>query len=128
MGANHAQNQTVVTRRRCADRRCDRRSNIVGKPLAQLLLRENRGVTIAHSQTRELPEECRRAGILVAAVGLPGMIRGAWIKPGATVVDVGINRIVGIEGKTRLVGDGAFDECPGQVVEVNPCSAESRLR
>lgn len=96
------------------------RSNIVGKPLAQLLLRENCTVTIAHSRTRELPEECRRADILVAAVGSPEMIRGAWIKPGATVVDVGINRIVSIEGKTRLVGDVAYDEVQGIAGMITP--------
>ncbi len=89
------------------------RSNIVGKPMAQLLLRESCTVTVAHSRTRDLPEVCRRADILVAAVGRPGMVRGDWIKPGATVIDVGINRIPAPErgeGKTRLVGDVDFDE------------------
>ena len=86
------------------------RSNIVGKPLAQLLLNEHCTVTIAHSRTRDLPAVCRGADILVAAVGRPGMIRGDWIKPGATVIDVGINRIEGEGGKTRLVGDVATDE------------------
>jgi methylenetetrahydrofolate dehydrogenase (NADP+)/methenyltetrahydrofolate cyclohydrolase len=85
------------------------RSNIVGKPMAALLLRENCTVTIAHSQTRNLPEECARADILVAAVGQPRMIQGDWIKPGATVIDVGINRIDASDGKTRLVGDVDFD-------------------
>jgi methenyltetrahydrofolate cyclohydrolase (EC 3.5.4.9)/5,10-methylenetetrahydrofolate dehydrogenase (NADP+) (EC 1.5.1.5) len=87
------------------------RSNIVGKPMAQLLLGENCTVTIAHSRTRNLPEVCRRADILVAAVGRPGMIPGDWVKPGATVIDVGINRIPAPEkgeGKTRLVGDVDF--------------------
>ena len=86
------------------------RSNIVGKPMAQLLLGENCTVTVAHSRTRDLDAECRRADILVAAVGRPEMIRGDWIAPGATVIDVGINRIDAGGGKTRLVGDVAFDE------------------
>lgn len=89
------------------------RSAIVGKPMAQLLLAENCTVTVAHSRTRDLPAVCRNADILVAAVGRPQMIKGDWIKPGATVIDVGINRIEapgkGV-GKTRLVGDVAFDE------------------
>ena len=83
------------------------RSNIVGKPMAQLLLRESCTVTIAHSQTRDLADICRRADILVAAVGRPRMIPGDWIKPGATVIDVGINRIEE-DGRTRLVGDVDF--------------------
>jgi methylenetetrahydrofolate dehydrogenase (NADP+)/methenyltetrahydrofolate cyclohydrolase len=86
------------------------RSNIVGKPMALLLLGENCTVTVAHSRTRDLAGECRRADILVAAVGRPEMIRGDWIKPGATVLDVGVNRIPKGDGKTRLVGDVAFDE------------------
>lgn len=85
------------------------RSNIVGKPMAQLLLGESCTVTIAHSRTRDLAEECRRADILIAAVGRPQMVPGDWIKPGATVIDVGINRIDAGEGKTRLVGDVDFD-------------------
>ena len=86
------------------------RSNIVGKPMAQLLLQENCTITIAHSRTRDLPEVVRRADIVVAAVGRPQMVRGDWLKPGATVIDVGINRItVDNEGKTRLVGDVDFD-------------------
>lgn len=87
------------------------RSNIVGKPMAQLLLRESCTVTIAHSRTRDIEEVCRRADILIAAVGRPEMIRGDWIKPGATVIDVGINRIPAPErgeGKTRIVGDVHF--------------------
>lgn len=83
------------------------RSNIVGKPMAQLLLGESCTVTIAHSRTRELPAVCRAADILVAAVGRPEMIPGDWVKPGATVIDVGINRIER-EGKTKLVGDVEF--------------------
>jgi methylenetetrahydrofolate dehydrogenase (NADP+)/methenyltetrahydrofolate cyclohydrolase len=86
------------------------RSNIVGKPLALLLLAENCTVTIAHSKTRDLEEECRRADILVVAAGRPQMVRGAWIRPGAVVIDVGINRIETDDGATRLVGDVAFDE------------------
>ncbi|PPR30825.1 MAG: Bifunctional protein FolD protein [Alphaproteobacteria bacterium MarineAlpha9_Bin6] len=86
------------------------RSNIVGKPVAQLLLQENCTVTVAHSRTRNLAELCRRSDILVAAVGRPEMIRGTWIKPGATVIDVGINRIAGSNNTTRLVGDVSFDE------------------
>ena len=86
------------------------RSNIVGKPMALLLLGENCTVTVAHSRTRDLAGACRRADILIAAVGRAEMIRGDWIKPGATVIDVGINRIPKDGGKTRLVGDVAFDE------------------
>jgi methylenetetrahydrofolate dehydrogenase (NADP+)/methenyltetrahydrofolate cyclohydrolase len=92
------------------------RSNIVGKPMANLLLQENCTVTIAHSKTRDLPAVCREADILVAAVGRTEMVRGDWIKPGATVIDVGINRmpsrdpVKAAEGKTRVVGDVAFDE------------------
>ena len=85
------------------------RSNIVGKPMAQLLLRESATVTIAHSKTRDLPALCRRADILIAAVGLPEMVRGDWIKPGATVIDVGINRVAKDLGG-KLVGDVAFAE------------------
>ncbi|MFT6773792.1 MAG: methylenetetrahydrofolate dehydrogenase (NADP+)/methenyltetrahydrofolate cyclohydrolase [Paracoccaceae bacterium] len=88
------------------------RSNIVGKPMAQLLLRDSCTVTIAHSRTRDVAEVCRRADILIAAVGRPRIVQGAWIKPGATVIDVGINRIPAPErgeGKTRLVGDVDFD-------------------
>ena len=81
------------------------RSNIVGKPMAALLLRENCTVTIAHSRTRDLPGLCRSADILVAAVGRPHMIKGDWVKPGAIVIDVGINRVDKDGGGTRLVGD-----------------------
>lgn len=89
------------------------RSNIVGKPVAQLLLRENCTVTIAHSRTRDLAAACRRADILIAAAGRAELVRGGWIKPGATVIDVGINRLDAPEkgaGKTRLVGDVCFAE------------------
>jgi methylenetetrahydrofolate dehydrogenase (NADP+)/methenyltetrahydrofolate cyclohydrolase len=85
------------------------RSNIVGKPVAQLLLAENATVTIAHSKTRDLAGVCRRADLLVAAIGRPEMVRKDWIKPGATVIDVGINRIAGEGGKSRIVGDVAAD-------------------
>ncbi|WP_339108211.1 bifunctional methylenetetrahydrofolate dehydrogenase/methenyltetrahydrofolate cyclohydrolase FolD [Thioclava sp. GXIMD4216] len=87
------------------------RSNIVGKPMAQLLLRDSCTVTVAHSRTKDIEEICRRADILVAAVGRPEMIKGDWVKPGATVIDVGINRIPAPEkgeGKHRLVGDVDF--------------------
>ena len=96
------------------------RSNIVGKPMAQLLLAENCTVTIAHSRTRDLPAVCRAADIVVAAVGRPRMIRGDWIGPGATVIDVGINRIEGEGGRTRLVGDVAFDEAVGHAGAITP--------
>jgi methylenetetrahydrofolate dehydrogenase (NADP+)/methenyltetrahydrofolate cyclohydrolase len=96
------------------------RSNIVGKPVAQLLLREDCTVTVAHSRTRNLPEVCRRADILIGAVGRPEMIRGDWIKPGATVIDVGINRITGPDGKHRLVGDVAFEEAQSIAGAITP--------
>jgi methylenetetrahydrofolate dehydrogenase (NADP+)/methenyltetrahydrofolate cyclohydrolase len=86
------------------------RSNIVGKPMALLLLRGSCTVTVAHSRTRELPAVVRRADIVVAAVGRAEMVRGDWIKPGATVIDVGINRLPADDGKGRLVGDVAYDE------------------
>jgi methylenetetrahydrofolate dehydrogenase (NADP+) / methenyltetrahydrofolate cyclohydrolase len=86
------------------------RSNIVGKPLAQLLLAENATVTLGHSKTRDLPAVCRRADLLFAAVGRPEMVRRDWVKPGAVVIDVGINRVTGTDGKSRIVGDVAFAE------------------
>ncbi len=87
------------------------RSNLVGKPIAQLLLQQNCTVTIAHSKTRDLAALCKTADILIAAVGRPEMVRGDWIKPGATVIDVGINRVAAATpGKTKLVGDVAFAE------------------
>src|ERR1700720_2987125 len=85
------------------------RSNLVGRPLVQLLLNENATVTIAHSRSRDLKHLSARADLVYAAVGRPEMVRGSWIKPGATVIDVGINRLPG-DGKTRLVGDVAFAE------------------
>jgi methylenetetrahydrofolate dehydrogenase (NADP+)/methenyltetrahydrofolate cyclohydrolase len=86
------------------------RSNIVGKPLALLLLGENATVTLAHSRTRDLPAICRRADLVFAAVGKPEIVRRDWIKPGATVIDIGINRLDGAGGKSRIVGDVAFAE------------------
>ena len=96
------------------------RSNIVGKPMAQLLLGAGCTVTVAHSRTRDLPALCRRADILVAAVGRPEMIRGDWVKPGAIVIDVGINRVPGAEGRTRLVGDVAFAEALAVASAITP--------
>ena len=96
------------------------RSNIVGKPMAQLLLGDSCTVTIAHSRTRDLPELCARADILIAAVGRAQMITGAYVKPGATVIDVGINRIAGADGKTRLVGDADFAACAAVASALTP--------
>jgi methylenetetrahydrofolate dehydrogenase (NADP+)/methenyltetrahydrofolate cyclohydrolase len=99
------------------------RSNLVGKPIAQLLLAENCTVTIAHSRTRDLASVCRRGDILIAAVGRPEMVRGAWVKPGAIVIDVGINRVPSPgagPGKTRLVGDVAFEEARAVAGAITP--------
>ena len=99
------------------------RSNLVGKPVAQLLLRENCTVTTAHSRTGDLPAVCRQADILVAAVGIPEMVKADWIKPGACVIDVGINRIEAPEkgeGKTRLVGDVAYDDAAEVAAHITP--------
>jgi len=96
------------------------RSNIVGKPVAQLLLAENCTVTIAHSRTRNLPDVVRDMDVVIAAVGRAEMVRGDWIKPGATVIDVGINRIPTDEGKGRLVGDVAYDEAAGVAGAITP--------
>jgi methylenetetrahydrofolate dehydrogenase (NADP+)/methenyltetrahydrofolate cyclohydrolase len=96
------------------------RSNIVGKPVAQLLLSENATVTIAHSKTLNLPSVCRRADLLVAAIGQPEMVRGDWIKPGATVIDVGINRLPREGGKSRIVGDVAFAEAAAVAGAITP--------
>ena len=99
------------------------RSNIVGKPVASLLLAANATVTIAHSRTADLPALCRTADILVAAVGRPEMVKGDWVKPGATVIDVGINRIPAPErgeGKSRLVGDVAFAQCAEIAGAISP--------
>ena len=99
------------------------RSNIVGKPMAQLLLKESCTVTIAHSKTKNLPEVCKEADIIVAAVGKPEMVRGEWIKKGAIVIDVGINRIEIItngEKKTKLVGDVKFSEAEINASAITP--------
>jgi len=96
------------------------RSNIVGKPLAQLLLIENATVTIAHSKTRDLPAVCRRGDIVFAAVGQPQMVRRDWIKPGVTVIDVGINRVPAEDGKTKIVGDVAFAEVADLAGAITP--------
>jgi methylenetetrahydrofolate dehydrogenase (NADP+)/methenyltetrahydrofolate cyclohydrolase len=97
------------------------RSNIVGKPLLQLLLAENATVTVTHSRTRDLAAVCRRADLLFAAIGRPEMVRGDWIKPGATVIDVGINRVpAATAGKTRLVGDVAFAEASQVAGAITP--------
>jgi methylenetetrahydrofolate dehydrogenase (NADP+)/methenyltetrahydrofolate cyclohydrolase len=97
------------------------RSNIVGKPMANLLLNANATVTIAHSRTKDLPGLCRSADILVAAVGRPEMIKGDWVKPGATVIDVGINRLpADANGKARLVGDVAYDEAAANAGSITP--------
>jgi methylenetetrahydrofolate dehydrogenase (NADP+) / methenyltetrahydrofolate cyclohydrolase len=99
------------------------RSNIVGKPMFNLLLRDSCTVTVAHSRTRDLPGICRRAEIVVAAVGRPEMVRGDWLRPGATVIDVGINRVPAPErgeGKSRLVGDCHFESCAEIAGAVTP--------
>ena len=98
------------------------RSNIVGKPMAQLLIKESCTVTVAHSRTTNLPEVVRRADIVVAAVGRPEMVKAAWLKPGATVIDVGINRLPPVEGeaKGRLVGDVAFAEASQVAGAITP--------
>lgn len=96
------------------------RSNIVGKPVAQLLLAENATVTIAHSKTRDLPAVCRRADVLIAAIGKPEFVRGDWIKPGATVIDVGINRVSEEGGKSRIVGDVAHAEASAVAGAITP--------
>ena len=96
------------------------RSNLVGKPLAHLLLRENTTVTVAHSKTRDLPAVCRRGDLLFVAIGKPELVRGDWIKPGATVIDIGINRLLGEGGKARLVGDVAFAEASQVAGAITP--------
>ncbi len=96
------------------------RSNIVGKPMAALLLKENCTVTIAHSRTRDLAAECRQADILIAAVGRPEMVKGDWIKPGATVIDVGINRIETEDGGKKLVGDVEFESASKVAGAITP--------
>lgn len=96
------------------------RSNIVGKPMSALLLNESCTVTTVHSRTANIEEECRQADILIAAVGRPEMIKADWVKEGAVVIDVGINRIEAAEGKTRLVGDVAFDEVKHKAAAITP--------
>ncbi|GBE42291.1 bifunctional protein FolD protein [bacterium BMS3Bbin10] len=96
------------------------RSNIVGKPVAQLLLRENCTVTICHSRTRDLPAVTSQGDILIAAVGRPEMVKGGWIRPGACVIDVGINRIEGEGGKSKLVGDVDFAEAVKVAGSITP--------
>jgi methylenetetrahydrofolate dehydrogenase (NADP+)/methenyltetrahydrofolate cyclohydrolase len=96
------------------------RSNIVGKPMAQLLLAESCTVTIAHSRTRDLPGVVRRADLVVAAVGRPELVRGGWIKPGAIVIDVGIQRVTDSSGASRLVGDVAFEEAAQVAGAITP--------
>jgi methylenetetrahydrofolate dehydrogenase (NADP+)/methenyltetrahydrofolate cyclohydrolase len=96
------------------------RSNIVGKPVAQLLLAENATVTICHSKTADLPAVCQRADLLVAAIGRPEFVRGHWIKPGATVIDVGINRVAGDGGKSKIVGDVAYAEAMAVAGAITP--------
>ncbi|MGB3271505.1 MAG: bifunctional methylenetetrahydrofolate dehydrogenase/methenyltetrahydrofolate cyclohydrolase FolD [Xanthobacteraceae bacterium] len=96
------------------------RSTLVGRPLVQLLLNENATVTIAHSRTRDLAGLCRRADLVIAAVGRPAMVKGDWLKPGATVIDVGINRLPGEGGKSRLIGDVAYDEAVNVAGAITP--------
>jgi methylenetetrahydrofolate dehydrogenase (NADP+)/methenyltetrahydrofolate cyclohydrolase len=99
------------------------RSNIVGKPMAQLLIAQSCTVTVAHSRTKDLPQVCREADILVAAVGRPEMVRGDWVKPGAIVIDVGINRVpnpTAGEGKTKVVGDVAYAEAAKVASAITP--------
>ncbi|WP_423415848.1 bifunctional methylenetetrahydrofolate dehydrogenase/methenyltetrahydrofolate cyclohydrolase FolD [Hyphomicrobium sp. B1] len=96
------------------------RSNIVGKPVAALLLRENCTVTIAHSRTKDIESVVRGADLVIAAVGIPEMVKGNWIKPGATVIDVGINRVPSEGGKTKIVGDVAYAECAQVAGAITP--------
>ena len=96
------------------------RSNIVGKPVAQLLLQENCTVTIAHSRTRNIGKVVKEADLVIAAVGVPEMVRGNWIKPGAIVIDVGINRVPGENGKNKLVGDCNYEECARVAGAITP--------
>jgi methylenetetrahydrofolate dehydrogenase (NADP+)/methenyltetrahydrofolate cyclohydrolase len=96
------------------------RSNIVGKPLAQLLIAESATVTVAHSKTKDLKEVCRGADLLFVAIGKPEFVKADWIKPGATVIDVGINRVPGADGKNKLVGDVAYEEALGVAGWITP--------
>jgi methylenetetrahydrofolate dehydrogenase (NADP+)/methenyltetrahydrofolate cyclohydrolase len=96
------------------------RSNIVGKPVAALLLRENCTVTVAHSRTKNIADVVKRADLVIAAVGIPEMVKASWVKPGATIIDVGINRVPSENGKTKLVGDVAYDECAQVAGAITP--------
>jgi methylenetetrahydrofolate dehydrogenase (NADP+) / methenyltetrahydrofolate cyclohydrolase len=96
------------------------RSNIVGKPVAALLLRENCTVTIAHSRTKDIEGVVKGADLVIAAVGIPEMVKGSWIKPGATIIDVGINRVPSDGGKTKIVGDVAYAECAAVAGAITP--------
>jgi methylenetetrahydrofolate dehydrogenase (NADP+)/methenyltetrahydrofolate cyclohydrolase len=96
------------------------RSNIVGKPVAALLLRENCTVTVAHSRTKNIEDVVKRADLVIAAVGIPEMVKASWIKPGATIIDVGINRVPSDNGKTKLVGDVAYAECAKVAGAITP--------
>ena len=96
------------------------RSNIVGKPMAALLIGADCTVTVAHSRTRDLPDVCRRADILVAALGRPEFIQGGWVKPGAAVIDVGINRVADADGQGRLVGDVAYEAAAAVAGAITP--------
>jgi methylenetetrahydrofolate dehydrogenase (NADP+)/methenyltetrahydrofolate cyclohydrolase len=96
------------------------RSNIVGKPVAALLLRENCTVTIAHSRTKNIEDVVKGADLVIAAVGIPEMVKGSWIKPGATIIDVGINRVPSEGGKTKIVGDVAYEECAKVAGAITP--------
>jgi len=96
------------------------RSTIVGRPMLQLLLQEDCTVTVAHSKTRDLPAVVRRADLVIAAVGRPEMIRGEWLKPGAVIIDVGINRVATADGKSRLVGDVHFESAAAVASAITP--------
>lgn len=96
------------------------RSNIVGKPVAALLLRENCTVTIAHSRTKDIESVVKGADLVIAAVGIPEMVKGSWIKPGATIIDVGINRVPSEGGKSKIVGDVAYEECAKVAGAITP--------
>ena len=96
------------------------RSNIVGKPMAALLLAESCTVTMAHSKTKDIASVVKQADIVIAAVGVPEMVRGSWIKPGATIIDVGINRVPSENGKTKLVGDCHYEECAAVAGAITP--------
>ena len=112
--------QTVVPKLAGLDAVVIGRSNIVGKPMASLLLAQSCTVTVAHSKTKDLPGVVRRADLVVAAVGIPEFVKGDWIKPGATVIDVGINRVPKGDGKTRLVGDCEYDSCAAVAGAITP--------